>query len=241
MAFRILIVDDRIEDESDDISELPEILRSAGYEVTTEASVDAAYEKVWESGPDLLLLDINFPDGHRAGLELGRAIRENCHNIPIILITAMLTETKDVLDGFAEGADDYVTRPVDWRVVLARIRANLPPEEVDVDDQIRVDFAANLVRLRRDDRWEEARLQPLQFALLKLLVSRAGQAVPTTTIKERVWEKEISDEALRVCISRLRERLALDPEKPPCIETIPTLGYRFRGHVSQPGVRPRGR
>jgi DNA-binding response OmpR family regulator len=229
MAFRILVADDRIDDESAEISNLPGMLRAAGYEVRTTADGNQVYDLVWEYNPDLVVLDIVFEGQPVDGIEICESIRLNGCDVPIILVTVVKTETKDVLRGFKAGADDYVTRPRDYREIMARIRANLPPEVIAVDNYILVDLSSRRVWVCRDGRWQEEHLQPLQFELLKVLISNAGLIVPTTTLKDRVWGKPVSDDALAVYIRRLREKLEPDPNHPVYIETIKGLGYRFNG------------
>ena len=229
MPFKILVVDDEIDNESDEISQLPDMLRAAGYEVRTTADGNQAYDLVWEYNPDLVVLDIVLNNQSVDGIEICEAIRQNGSDIPIILITAFRTETEEVLRGFKAGASDYVTRPRDNREIMARIRANLPREVVIVDGYLLGDFSGRRVWVCRDGRWQEVHLQPLQFELLELLMVNAGRTVPTTTLKDRVWGKPASDDVLAVYIRRLREKLEPDPDHPVYIETIRELGYRFNG------------
>jgi DNA-binding response OmpR family regulator len=240
MAFKILLVDDKIDDRNDDISQLPNVLRKAGYDVKATAEGEAAYDLVWEYEPDLILLDVDLGIPHVDGIDVCEAVRtteqaERRQGIPIILITAIFTETEDVLRGFEVGADDYVTRPRDWRELLARVRANLPPEIILVDDYLKVDFVAYQVWIKPDKQWEQVQLQPLQFELLRTLLMDAGKIITFTAITERVWHKEISDDALAVSIRRLRQKLETDPSKPKYIETIKGMGYRFNGQLSHIG------
>ena len=229
MPFKILVVDDEIDSESDEISKIPDMLRAAGYEVRTTSDGNQAYDLVWEYNPDLVVLDIVFKDQSVDGIEICEAIRQNESEIPIILVTAIMKETEKVLRGFEAGADDYVTRPRDNREIMARIRANLPPEVIVVDDCIQVDFASRRVWVRRDGNWQEVHLQRLQFELLEVLIINAGRIVPTTTLKDRVWGKPVSDALLAVYIHRLRKKLEPDPDHPVYIEAIRGLGYRFNG------------
>ena len=236
MPFKILLVDDKIDDKTDGISELPGLLTKAGYEVRAIANADIACDLVWEYDPDLILLDVDLGTPPIDGIEVCRSIRENEQaegrpSIPIILITAVMTETKDILRGFEVGADDYVTRPRDWREVLARVRANLPPEVVVVDNYIKVDFIGHAVWIRRNGQWEQVHLQPLQFELLRTLLMDAGKTITFTAIKDRVWHRDISDDALAVYIRRLRKMLEPDPSKPKYIENIMGVGYRFNGQL----------
>jgi DNA-binding response OmpR family regulator len=229
MPFKILVVDDEIDNESDEISKLPDMLRAAGYEVRTTSDGSQAYDLVWEYHPDLVVLDIVFENQSVDGIEICEAIRLNESDVPIILVTAIMKETEEVLRGFEVGADDYVTRPRDNREIMARIRANLPPEVFVVDDYILFDSAGRKVWVCQDGKWQKEHLQPLQFELLNVLITNAGLIVPTTTLKDRVWGKRVSDDALAVYIRRLREKLEPDLGHPVYIETIKGLGYRFNG------------
>jgi DNA-binding response OmpR family regulator len=229
MPFKILVVDDGIDNETNEISRLPDMLRVAGYEVRTTSDGNQAYDLIWEYHPDLIVLDIVFKGQSVDGIEICEAIRLNECDVPIILVTELMTETQDVLRGFEVGADDYVTRPRDNREIMARIRANLPPEVKVVDDYILVDSPGLRVWVCRDGRWQKVPLQPLLFELLDVLITNAGLIVPTTTLKDRVWGKPVSDAALAVYIHRLRQKLEPDPSHPVYIEAIKGLGYRFNG------------
>lgn len=233
MPFKILIVDDEIDNERDEISKLPDILRAAGYEVRTNSDGNQAYDLVWEYHPDLLVLDIVFENQSVDGIEICEAIRQNGSDIPIILVTAFMTETEQIVRGLEVGADDYVTRPRDNREIMARIRANLPPEVIVVDDYILVDSSSGRVWVCRDRSWSEIHLQRLQFELLEVLIINAGRIVPTMTLKDRVWGKPVSDEVLAVYIHRLRKKLEPDPDHPIYLETVRGLGYRFNGRPTR--------
>jgi DNA-binding response OmpR family regulator len=229
MPFRILVADDNVHNEGDEISRLPAMLRAAGYDVRTRPDASRAYDLVWEYRPDLIVLDIHFTNQSLDGVEICEAIRLNGCDVPIILITAVLTETDEVLRGFEAGADDYVRRPCDNREIMARIRANLPPEVMVIDDCILIDDGSRRGWVCRDGRWQEVRLQPLQYELLDLLILNAGQTVLTTTLKDRIWGKPVSDSVLAVYVRRLREKLEPDPGAPVYVETIKGYGYRFNG------------
>lgn len=236
MPFKILVIDDNICDRADTISGLPALLQAAGYEVATTADGETAYDLVFEYKPDLIVLDIHFDRQDIRGIEICKAIRLEDDRTPIILITAIYTETEDVLDGFKAGADDYVRRPCDNREILARIRANLPPGVVEVDDYIRVDFNSWRVWVNRNAEWQEVALQPLQFRLLQVLVLNVGRIMESYKLKDRVWENEdLSDDALAVFILRLRKKLEPDPHHPIYIETIRGVGYRFNGRPTRAG------
>jgi two-component system alkaline phosphatase synthesis response regulator PhoP len=204
-------------------------LRLAGYEVRTTSDGEHAYDLTWEYDPDLIVLDIVFKNQAVDGIEICKAIRQNGVETPIILITSAMKETEDVLRGFNAGADDYVTRPRDNREVIARIRANLPPEVTTFNNYLCIDYGARSVGIRRDGAWQEVRLQRLEFNLLEMLTMNAGRVMLTVTLKDKVWEKSVSDDVLAVYIRRLREKLEPDSANPVYIETIKGIGYRFNG------------
>jgi two-component system response regulator MtrA len=237
MAFKVLVADDKIYDQKDSISELPALLRGAGYDVVITDDGAAVYDLVWEHSPDLIVLDINFNDPEVNGIEICRSIRLEGSQVPVILVTEVFTETEDVLRGFEAGADDYVIRPRDNREILARVRANLSPGVVEIEGRLCIDFAGHRVWVCRDGKWQEVHLPPLEFALLHVLVMNAGLLLPSTVLKDRVWGKDVSDSALAVYIRRLREKLEPSSDHPLFIETIPGLGYRFNGRPS-PGRLP---
>jgi DNA-binding response OmpR family regulator len=230
MPFKILIVDDNIDDKHDEISKLPGMLRGAGYEVETTPDAVRAYDLVLEYKPDLVVLDILFKNQPVDGFEICAAIRKNedC-KIPIILISATLKETEDALRGFEAGADDYVILPQDNREIMRRIRANLPPEVTDYNDNLRIDKITRRVCVKRDGTWQVINLMPLEFDLLDVLTMNAGQVVLTTTLKDRVGGKPLNDDVLAIYIHRLRAKLKPEPAHPGYIETIRGIGYRFNG------------
>ena len=232
MAFKILVADDNINDKTDEISRLPEMLHAIGYEVVTTPDGDAVYDLVMECKPDLVVLDIWFDNDPTLGFEICESVRLNDKKIPIILITSPHKATEDVLRGFDVGANDYVIRPRDNREIIARIRANLPPEVLIVDNYLCVDLAGSQVFIRRVDNWQEVHLARLLFELLKVLIMNAGLIVPNSRLKAILWpDNNRSDEALFVFIRRLRMAIEPDPEHPTYIETIKGLGYRFNGKV----------
>ncbi len=238
MPFKIFVADDNINDKNDEISRLPEMLQAAGYEVVTTADGVGVYDLVLECRPDLVLLDIFFKNQPVNGFEICEAVWSNDPDIPIILITAAMTDIEDILRGFKLGASDYVIRPRDNREIIARIRANLPPEVLVVDNYLYVDLAGVQVCKKQGENWRRVDLQPLLFELLKVLIMNAGLVVLTTRLKDILWgDKPVSDDALALYIHRLREKIEPDLANPVYIETIKGLGYRFNGKPIQTSRR----
>jgi len=230
LPFKILIIDDHIDDNYDEISKLPGILRTAGYEVEKTAVGVRSYDLVLEYKPDLIVLDIYFKNQPVNGFEICKTIRENEDiKIPIILISATMKETEDTLRGFEAGADDFVILPQDNREIVRHIRANLPPEVTDYNDNLRIDKVTRRVCVKRDGTWKTVYLTPLEFELLDVLTMNAGQVVLTTTLKARMGGKPVSDDILAVYIHRLQEKIKPEPAHSGYIEKIQGIGYRFTG------------
>lgn len=231
MSFRILVVDDKVNVSNDPISEAARYLESVGYEVIKADNTDDAYHLLWQDHPDLVLLDIHFPgeNGERAGIELCRAIRDNELTIPILLISGVFKETDDILLGFDAGADNYITLPLDARVILANVRANLPSAVLIVDDQILVALDERQAWKCVENQWQELKLQPLQFVLLEYLLINANQTLTKSMLKDRVFNKNVSDQALTVYVSKLNKKLGPNPAGNKYIRAVPDIGYRFGG------------
>ncbi len=237
MPFKLLVADDNINDKGNDISRLPEMLRASGFESVATPDGQAVYDLFLEFKPDLVVLDIQFQEDRYFGFEICSAIRSNDPQIPIILITAVNDSIEDILRGFKAGANDYVTRPRDLREIISRIRANLPPEVLVVDDTLCVDLPGSQVYVRRGGGWQEIHLKRLEFELLKALINNYGRISPTTTLKNKIWEDIKSDDALAVLIHRLRKEIEPDFSNPKYIETIKGFGYRFNGKPVSTSLR----
>jgi two-component system alkaline phosphatase synthesis response regulator PhoP len=213
------------------------MLHDVGYEVVATPDGVAVYDLVLQTKPDLVVLDIVFKNQDINGFEICDSIRLNDPDIPIILITGVMTGTDDILLGFDKGSDDYVTRPRDNREIIARIRANLPPEVLLIDDYLCIDLKGEQVYVKRAGRWQKVHLTRLVFELLKVLVMNAGLVMLTTVLKGKIWEDKIpSDDVLAVYIHRLREKIEPDPAHPKYIENLKGFGYRFNGkpvHISR--------
>ena len=232
MPFRILIADDEIDDETNEISKLPDALRAAGYEVQTTTEANLVRDLVSEYMPDLVVLDIVFKGQSLNGIKLCEVLRQDGCQAPILFVTALLMETEDTLQLFKAGASDFVSSPQDNQEILARIRANLPPEVTVVDNTILADFVGRRVWICQDGRWQRVRLPRLQYELLQVLVSNAGAIVPITVLKDRVFGKPVPDSALAIYVHRLRGELEPEPREPVYIEAIQGIGYRFNGKIT---------
>jgi DNA-binding response OmpR family regulator len=206
-------------------------LDQAGYSTQTAGSAEDALAIVRLSTPDLVLLDIGLPG--MDGLAALRTLRDD-YGVPVIMLTARRRELDQVL-GLELGADDYVSKPFDLDVLLARMKAVLrrsqaehspsaAVEPVQVGD-LMIDPGAHQVILRG----RELVLSPREFDLLHALVRSAGSLMTIDDLLSAVWGAEFSGQpqVVYVHIRWLREKIEDDPEHPARILTVRGLGYRY--------------
>lgn len=205
-------------------------LEQAGYTVRTAASAEDALARLQTHPPDLILLDINLPgiDGLEA---LGRF--RQAMGVPVIFLTARRRELDEIL-GLELGADDYVTKPFDPDVLLARIKAVLrrsqqprptpQPEVVKVGD-ITIDPAAHTVTVAG----EAVDLTAREFDLLHALAIEAGKVLSTDELLDRVWGAEFlgQPQNVYVHVRWLREKIEEDPQNPQRLVTVRGVGYKL--------------
>jgi DNA-binding response OmpR family regulator len=212
-------------------------LTQADYRVSTAANAEDALALARQAAPDLVLLDIGLPG--MDGLEALRHLREQM-GVPVIFLTARRRELDQVL-GLEMGADDYVVKPFQLDVLLARIKAVLrravrsgesaaEPGPLVAGD-ITIDLAAHTVSIggRNMD------LPPREFDLLYALALEAGHVVSADELLARVWGAEYSGEpqVVYVHIRWLREKLEDNPDKPSRIVTVRGVGYRLEPRDAQ--------
>lgn len=227
---RILVV----EDEAHLAQGIQFNLEAEGYDVEVVADGTQALARL--AGPgrsrfDLVLLDIMLPG--MDGLAVVHRMREAGNYAPVLMLTAKgLPE--DVVSGLEAGADDYLSKPFDLAVLLARVKGLLRRRDwarggADVEatriGEAEVDFRNLQIR-------SQGRVVPLtvlEAMLLKLLVSHAGRVVSKGEILEKVWNMSADTETRAVdnFIVRLRRHLGDDPRYPRHLETVRGIGYRL--------------
>ncbi len=182
---------------------------------------------------DLLVLDVNLPDG--SGLDFLRELRGAANRIPVILLTANDMET-DIVAGLESGADDYVTKPFSLAVLRARVNAQLRRTEAVCRGEgaaqggpILLDgfsFDFERMEFRRDGRLVD--LSKTEQKLLRVLVENRGRTLPRELLVDRVWTdgaEYVDENALSVTVKRLRGKLEDNPSKPRFLKTVYGIGY----------------
>jgi DNA-binding response OmpR family regulator len=206
-------------------------LNQAGYDTRTAGTAEDALSLSQRERPDLVLLDIGLPE--MDGLDALRHFK-NQVNLPVIFVTARRRELDEIL-GLELGADDYITKPFNVDVLLARIKAVLRRRELSSESQPRqdtliigdmtIDLAAHTIECQG----QPVELAPRAFDLLHVLASNTGKVMSTDELLAQVWGAEYEGEpqVVYVHIRWLREKLEQDPSNPKRIVTVRGIGYRF--------------
>ncbi|MGH2361505.1 MAG: winged helix-turn-helix domain-containing protein [bacterium] len=178
--------------------------------------------------PDVMVLDLALPDID--GVEVTRQVR-GWSKVPIIVLSARGME-QDKIAALDAGADDYLTKPFGMGELLARIRValrHLGPSGGDpiyTAGDLTVDLARRLVTIAGQD----VSLTPIEYDILKVLISHAGKVLTHKQLLREVWGTAYAQEVhlLRVNISNLRRKLEPDPARPRYVVTEPGVGYRLK-------------
>lgn len=202
-------------------------LKSADVEITLCETLSKARKALTDAEFDLLILDINLPDG--SGLELLKEFR-NSSRTPVIFLTANDMET-DIVTGLELGADDYITKPFSLAVLRARVNAQLrrsapiTPGTIEIDN---FSFNFDMMDFRRDG--QSIELSKTEQKLLRLLVTNRGLTLSRDTLIDRIWTdgaEYVDENALSVTVKRLRGKLEDEPSKPRYIKTVYGVGYTW--------------
>jgi DNA-binding response OmpR family regulator len=228
-APRILVV----EDNADLAFGLRTALEIEGYEVEVAEDGHKGLERLRDSEPDLLILDLMLPG--MDGFTVLREARNDGLDMPVLILTARGEEADKVL-GLDCGADDYVTKPFGTLELLARVRAQLRriqseettggAETVLQFGDVEVDSASHIV-LRRG---EPVSLTPKEFDLLVALIRRCGAVATRDDLLKDVWQYEdgVLTRTVDIHIAELRRKLEADPAQPQHILTVRKVGYRLQ-------------
>ncbi|NLG05800.1 MAG: response regulator transcription factor [Clostridia bacterium] len=216
-----------IEDEPIIRKELKILLEQALYQVTLVEEFENAAKQVLAIKPDLLLLDLNLPG--ISGYDICTQIREQS-DLPIIFLTSR-TSSMDELTGMLKGADDYVTKPYQAPILLARISAILKRTSQSLQTETELlhvrDVKLNLPKACIEYQNQSVELTKNELKIMHCLFLKEGEIVPRLDLVEYLWDNQvfIDDNTLSVNITRIREKLKtvgiVD-----FIETKRGMGYR---------------
>jgi DNA-binding response OmpR family regulator len=214
-------------------------LREQAYAVDTASTGEEALYQAEINTYDLVILDVMIPAPD--GFEVCRRMREAGGRMPILMLTAR-DAVEDRVSGLDRGADDYLTKPFEFRELLARLRAllrrssELRPPKLRVGDLVLDTAGQSAMRAGRT-----IALTHKEYALLEYLVRNAGRVVSRADIAEHVWDETFDpfSNLIEVYINRLRRKI--DPDgKAELLETRRGAGYLLKGDALGHGGRPRG-
>jgi DNA-binding response OmpR family regulator len=227
---RILVV----EDESHLAEGLRYNLEAEGYQVAVTETGEAALSALAENPFDVVVLDVMLPG--KDGFSVMSELRAKGQFIPTLMLTAR-SHPEDILKGFAAGADDYITKPFDLNILIARIRGllrrrewltaslNPPRRNRFTFGDKSVDFDALELRVRD----QAFPLTLMEANVLRYLIEHEGKPVSRKAMLENVWglHEDTDTRAIDNFIVRLRRYIEDDPARPKHLLTVRGVGYRF--------------
>ena len=227
--YQILVVDD----DAAIVNVIETTLTQAGYRVITAGNGDEACCKAEKAELHLIIMDVMMPRCN--GLLATMRIRQDS-NVPILMLSAK-AEGSDRVLGLEAGADDYLVKPFYQQELLARVQALLRRydelgsiREHRSEGQLVIgEVVLDTVGKRLLVRGEPVRLTPTELKLLTVMMANHGRVFSAEELYERVWDTEAYsvENTVMVHISRIREKLELDPRKPKYLKVIWGIGYVF--------------
>jgi len=231
MQMKVLIV----EDERSLAEGLRFNLDAEGYAAEVVGTGETALERLNESKFDTVVLDVMMPG--KSGFDVAAELRERGDYTPILMLTA-LGRPEDVLLGFESGADDYLAKPFDLNILLARINGLIRRSEWlrnknSADDRTTVFYIngrkIDLENLTLTNGNDTIRLTLMEAKLLEYMFDSIGKPVSRKSILEDVWQlqEDTDTRAIDNFIVRLRRYVEDEPNTPKIVETIRGVGYRL--------------
>jgi len=214
-----------IEDEQDLLDLLEYHLQKEGFETFAAISVKPIEKLLEEETPDLMIVDRNLPGVE--GSEFVQQLRSEGYNIPVIFLTAKVSDS-EIEEGFLRGGDDYVTKPFNIKELMHRVRAVLrrsKPEESDEIIYRDITIKPKSYEVFIDGK--KIDLTRLEFKLLLELVTHKNMALTRDQLLEKVWgdDGDYQDRTVNVAVNRLKEKI--DPDKSKnYIKSIRGVGYQ---------------
>lgn len=225
-ALQILI----IEDEAQIRRFVRLALEASDFGITEAATLQEGMLKAGTQHPDLIILDLNLPDGD--GVDLVKAVR-HWSDVPILILSARLQDT-DKIQALDSGADDYLSKPFSVGELTARVRALLRRKARTGENaspllefgEVLVDFSTRTVTRHG----APVHLTPIEYKLLSALLSHPGKVITQKALLKEVWGPSFTESGhyLRIYVGHLRQKLEKDPTQPQHFITEIGVGYRFK-------------
>lgn len=218
-----------VEDSDTIIIGIKYLLETEGFEINIAKNIKDTYKILENENFNLILLDINLPDGK--GFSICENLKKN-NDIPIIFLTAR-DEEKDIVEGLDIGADDYVTKPFRNRELISRINNVLRRYEKNnkSDNIIKFkDIKIDLSKSKVTKGEEEIIFTSLEYRILVMLFSNKDVLISREKILDKIWDVAgnfVNDNTLTVYIKRIREKL--DDKDGNIIKTVRGRGYIIEG------------
>ena len=196
-------------------------------------NIQETRQHLHQNQTDLLILDVNLPDG--SGFDLLQEIRRTS-DLPVILLTANDLEM-DIVSGLEQGANDYITKPFSLAVLRARVNTQLRNRTAQMQKESAKNtqiwegsiWKFDFTNMRFTVSGQDVELSKTEQKLLALLVQHVGMTVPRETLMDRIWTDGavyVDENALSVAIKRLRDKIEDDPANPAIIRTVRGVGYK---------------
>lgn len=215
-----------VEDDEDTAEVVCTLLEEAGFRTVAVERGEEALNRITAQAPDLVLLDLNLPDIN--GMEILKSVRTHSF-LPMIVLSGV-GKDKDRIIALEAGADDYMSKPFSPEELIARVKALLRRVEWTPKPETHLkvrELELDMPRRYATIRGKRLHLTPIEYGILVLLMRSAGQIVNHDDLISAVWGEQYQGDysVLRVNISRLRQKLEMNPRRPAYIVTAPGEGY----------------
>lgn len=226
---KVLIIEDEVA-----IADLEkDYLELGGFDVAIENTGDAGLKRALEENFDIIVLDLMLPG--LSGYEICEKIREK-KDIPIIMVSAK-DKDGDIVKGFGQGSDDYITKPFSPSELVARVKGHLSRYESLVNSNQKVNDVIEIRGIKIDKTarrvyvdGEERTFTTKEFDLLTFLAENPNHVYKKEELFREIWDMDSFGDiaTVTVHIKKIREKIEIDTAKPQYIETIWGVGYRFK-------------
>lgn len=214
-----------VEDDRELNQGLSYALKKENYSTISVYSLEEAKNTYLGKSIDMILVDVNLPDGE--GYELCRWVKER-RELPVLFLTARDLE-EDALRGYELGADDYITKPFSVNILLKKIGVFLkktenPEKNIYDDGFLKINFA----RAKVEVAGEECTVTPTEFRMLRLFTENGGQLLTYSVLLERLWDSGgqfVDKHTLAVNVNRLRKKI--EDEEHKYISNVYGMGYQW--------------